>query len=103
MDRPAARLSLHVSRQSHLHRAGTGRDIEALSMRIALSFALVTTSLAVAGSACAADPIGYLDGAGCDAIVGWAQDPDSPDTPIDVHFYYGGPAGSGAPASAINA
>lgn len=77
--------------------------MSALPMRLALSLAIVTASLGVAAPAFAADPIGYLDGAGCDAIVGWAQDPDSPDTPIDVHFYYGGPAGSGAPASAINA
>jgi MYXO-CTERM domain-containing protein len=83
--------------------AGTRRDMWTLSMRLAVSLAAVTLSLGVAAPALAADPIGYLDGAGCDAIVGWAQDPDSPDTPIDVHFYYGGPAGSGAPASAINA
>ncbi len=72
-------------------------------MRLALSLAVVAASLGVAAPAFAADPVGYLDGAGCDAIVGWAQDPDSPDTPIDVHFYYGGPAGSGAPATVINA
>lgn len=74
-----------------------------LSMRVALSLALGMAALGVAAPALAADPIGYLDGAGCDAMVGWSQDPDTPDTPIDVHFYYGGPAGSGAPASVINA
>ncbi len=72
-------------------------------MRLAVSVAVASLSLGAAIPALAADPIGYLDGAGCDAIVGWAQDPDSPDQSIDVHFYYGGPAGSGAPASAINA
>jgi GH25 family lysozyme M1 (1,4-beta-N-acetylmuramidase) len=42
-------------------------------------------------------PMGWLDAAGCDAIRGWAQDPDAPDASIDVHVYFGGPAGSGAP------
>jgi len=52
----------------------------------------------------AVQPIGYLDGAGCDVIAGWSQDPDIPDTPIDVHVYFNGPAGTpGAPAVATNA
>ncbi|MBN2360913.1 MAG: hypothetical protein JXR83_15765 [Deltaproteobacteria bacterium] len=41
-------------------------------------------------------PRGYLDSAGCDAITGWAQDPDVADQPIDVHVYIGGPAGDPA-------
>jgi len=72
-------------------------------MRLLVAVPLAAVVLGVAPPALAADPAGYLDGAGCDAIVGWAHDTDTPDTPIDVHFYYGGPAGSGAPASAINA
>jgi hypothetical protein len=47
----------------------------------------------------AALPIGYLDGASCDSIAGWSQDPDEPDKPIAVHIYFTGPAGTpGAPA-----
>ena len=41
-------------------------------------------------------PRGYLDGADCTGIRGWAQDPDAPTQAIDVDFYFGGPAGSGA-------
>ncbi len=38
-------------------------------------------------------PVGSLDGVNCGTIEGWAQDPDAPDTPIDVHLYFNGPAG----------
>jgi GH25 family lysozyme M1 (1,4-beta-N-acetylmuramidase) len=41
-------------------------------------------------------PTGWLDAAACDGIRGWAQDPDSPAAPIDVHVYIGGPAGDPA-------
>lgn len=52
----------------------------------------------------AAQPIGYLDSAGCDVVAGWSQDPDIPDAPIDVHVYFTGPAGTpGAPAIATTA
>lgn len=58
----------------------------------------------VPSAAHAADPFGYLDGASCDGMFGWAQDPDAPDAPIDVHLYFGGPAGTpGAPAVATRA
>ena len=58
----------------------------------------------VSASAHAVDPVGYLDSASCDGMVGWAQDPDAPDAPIDVHIYFGGPAGTpGAPALATRA
>lgn len=57
-----------------------------------------------AGSAEAATPIGSFDGASCDGLAGWAQDPDEPDKAIDVHLYFGGPAGTpGVPAAPINA
>jgi MYXO-CTERM domain-containing protein len=39
-------------------------------------------------------PHGYLDGADCTLIHGWAQDADVPTTSIDVHVYIGGPAGA---------
>jgi hypothetical protein len=48
-------------------------------------------------------PQGSLDAAGCDALAGWAYDPDAPAAPIDVHVYFGGPAGSGAPSLAVRA
>ncbi|MCA9639517.1 MAG: hypothetical protein KC492_02455 [Myxococcales bacterium] len=38
-------------------------------------------------------PRGYLDAADCDRVAGWAQDEDKANTPIDVHLYFGGPAG----------
>lgn len=41
-------------------------------------------------------PAGWLDAAACDGIRGWAQDPDAPTSPIDVHVYLGGPAGDPA-------
>lgn len=46
-------------------------------------------------------PRGYLDAADCNGLSGWAQDPDAPATSIDVHLYFGGPAGSGAPAERV--
>jgi surface antigen len=50
----------------------------------------------------ASDPIGAFDSATSSApgtvhVAGWAFDPDAPTTPIRVHVYVGGPAGSGAP------
>lgn len=41
-------------------------------------------------------PKGYLDEAGCETIVGWAQDPNVPDAAISVHLYYNGPVGDPA-------
>lgn len=38
-------------------------------------------------------PKGAVDQADCGRIRGWAQDPDHPDTAINVHVYFGGPAG----------
>lgn len=50
------------------------------------------------------EPRGYLDGAQCEAISGWAQDPDEPDRAIDVHVYFdGGPGEEGAFALATTA
>lgn len=40
-------------------------------------------------------PRGYLDGASCKEINGWAQDEDTPKQAIDVHLYFDGPAGAG--------
>ena len=42
-------------------------------------------------------PRGYLDSADCNAVAGWAQDPDAPNDAINVDLYFGGPAGSGVP------
>lgn len=87
---------------------GTGRDrsrsmvfrrrcagLSGVSLGLALVFA--------AGSSEAVEPTGYLDNAGCDAIAGWAQDPDEPAVGIAVHLYLGGPAGSGVPAVGVTA
>ena len=38
-------------------------------------------------------PIGWLDSADCTSVAGWAQDPDAPDQPIDVHFYFDATSG----------
>jgi MYXO-CTERM domain-containing protein len=49
-------------------------------------------------------PQGWLDAAACDGIRGWAEDPDSPDAPVDVHLYFDSAAGDPAPqAFAIHA
>jgi MYXO-CTERM domain-containing protein len=49
-------------------------------------------------------PQGWLDAAGCDRIGGWAQDPDAPDQPIDVHLYFdSNPGDPGAQAFAVHA
>ncbi|MCA9593363.1 MAG: hypothetical protein KC776_08625 [Myxococcales bacterium] len=55
------------------------------------------------GNVCNTAPKGYLDAADCDGLRGWAQDPDAPDTAIDVHLYFDGPAGSGAKAGVVTA
>lgn len=75
-----------------------------MSSRAATAAALLVALGLVPAAAHAADPIGYLDGASCDGVSGWAQDPDAPGAPIDVHVYFGGPAGTpGAPAIATRA
>jgi hypothetical protein len=48
----------------------------------------------VAAEARAADPTGALDEADCTHIAGWAQDPDEPARPVEVHLYFDGPAGT---------
>lgn len=49
-------------------------------------------------------PIGWIDSADCSTIAGWAQDPDTPDQPIDVHLYFdGNPGDPGAQAFAVHA
>jgi len=48
------------------------------------------------GDVCNKPPKGYLDDVSCEGIRGWAQDPDAATKAIDVHLYFGGPAGSGA-------
>jgi uncharacterized protein (TIGR03382 family) len=40
-------------------------------------------------------PKGYLDGATCDALHGWAQDPNAAATAIGVNLYFDGPKGLG--------
>lgn len=42
---------------------------------------------------CNRGPKGAFDTAACEGITGWAQDPDALTVPIDVHLYFGGPAG----------
>lgn len=70
-------------------------------MRFLVSMLVSLACVAAASTeARAADPIGYLDDAGCNAVAGWSQDPDVPGSPIAVHLYFGGPASSGAPAVA---
>jgi len=38
-------------------------------------------------------PTGAIDQFGCAGLIGWAQDPDTPDEAIAVDLYFGGPAG----------
>jgi MYXO-CTERM domain-containing protein len=37
-------------------------------------------------------PRGPIDAATCESIRGWAQDPDDPQTPVEVRVYFGGEA-----------
>lgn len=46
-------------------------------------------------------PTGYLDLANCTAIAGWATDSDTPNTPVTIHIYKDGPAGSGTMVASI--
>ena len=55
------------------------------------------------GDVCNQAPTGHVDEVSCDAIRGWAQDPDAKTKAIDVHLYFGGPAGSGAPGVPLTA
>jgi MYXO-CTERM domain-containing protein len=49
-------------------------------------------------------PVGWLDAADCNAVSGWAQDPDAPDQSIDVHLYFdGNPGDPNAKAFAVHA
>jgi hypothetical protein len=50
---------------------------------------------------CNQAPIGSLDEATCDAVRGWAFDPDAGAAAIAAHVYFGGPAGQGHPAQAL--
>jgi len=55
------------------------------------------------GGVCNQKPKGYLDGVTCESVKGWSQDPDAPTKSIDVHVYFGGPAGSGAKGASFSA
>jgi len=50
---------------------------------------------------CNRAPDGWLDSADADGVSGWTRDQDVPDSAIDVHLYFGGPAGSGAPGKGV--
>jgi hypothetical protein len=53
---------------------------------------------------CNRPPVGFLDGATCDGIRGWASDPDVPTQSISVHVYLGGPtAAPGVSSIALRA
>jgi murein DD-endopeptidase MepM/ murein hydrolase activator NlpD len=38
-------------------------------------------------------PAGPIDAVGCTAITGWAQDPDAPESPVEIQAWFGGPSG----------
>ncbi len=76
--------------------AGSGvvsRPSDGSERTVANHLAIFATGSGEAAHCPNARPRGYLDAASCDGIRGWAQDPDAPDAPIDVHLYFGGPAG----------
>jgi uncharacterized membrane protein YgcG len=52
------------------------------------------------GHAGAVGPVGTLV-VDCTGIEGWAQEPDMPDALIDVHLYFGGPAGDPAATAVV--
>lgn len=51
-------------------------------------------------TAAAVGPVGTLV-VDCTGIQGWAQEPDMPDAFIDVHLYFGGPAGDPAATAVV--
>ena len=68
----------------------TGLDVGTYSTNIVLTgnFAGSPLSILVVLKILNQAPWGWLDGARCDIIGGWAYDPDSPNDVIAVHFYY---------------
>lgn len=50
-----------------------------------------------------APPQGNLEAAACDGVRGWANDPDDAAAALDVHVYFGGPAGGAAPGVPVRA
>ncbi len=48
-------------------------------------------------------PVGHLDAADCAGARGWAHDLDGPQAALDVHVYFGGPAGPDARGVSVRA
>ncbi|MFO0567555.1 MAG: peptidoglycan recognition family protein [Polyangiaceae bacterium] len=55
------------------------------------------------GDVCNDPPKGALESVSCESLKGYAQDPDAPKTSIDVHLYFGGPAGGGVQGHPVHA
>lgn len=72
----------------------------ALALQMSTLVAGGVALLCGAPASAAVGPVGQLSTVDCTGIAGWAHDPDLPADIIDVHLYFGGPAGDPA-ASAI--
>ena len=85
-------------------RGSTGKNLPLTSRYPTFTVVHAYTGGAKAGSV---QPYGALDlaagGGGSMRVAGWALDPDTPDQSLEVHFYVGGKAGSGASGYAITA
>ena len=76
---------LHLNMSDHADGYGSGSSID--------PYAYILSH-----TTCNEPPSGSLQAADCEAIVGWAQDPDT-DAPIATHLYFDGPAGDPAATS----
>ena len=47
--------------------------------------------LGIGGGGGTEPPAGPVEAVTCEAIQGWAQDPDQPDAPVEVRVFFGGP------------
>ncbi len=77
---------LHLTMSDHADGYGSGTTVD--------PYVYITTH-----TICNDPPTGALDSADCSGIVGWAQDPNTPDTALQAHVYFNGPAGDPAAAS----
>jgi hypothetical protein len=73
----------------------------AIASALAIGMVAGTVALSSPASAASAsnNPRGYIDGISVPApgkldVGGWAYDPDAPTTPVAIHVYVGGPAGT---------
>jgi hypothetical protein len=87
------------ARRAHRRTPRIGRVTTIVLTCVAALAALLSPIDPVGASPLGHEPIGHLDAAwspdaGRLRMAGWAFDPDAPTTPVEIHVYIGGPAGS---------